>query len=142
MNYLAGDGDVLRFTLQVFLSWYAWTPGTQHGCVARKWGENGQYYARLLAKGLHDKTVGKPPMRWTTGNGRECSTGNGVEEPLQTGSPAVTLGQSRSCGGSMYSRANVRTHLNGRALPSSKVSTEKVCDPNWVGTKGIVYLCV
>jgi len=69
-------------------------------------------------------------------------TGNGVEEPLQTGSPAVTLWHLLP-GGLMYSRANIRVSI--RVLPSSKVGTEKVLgflfclllsetrDPNWMG---------
>ena len=81
-------------------------------------------------------------------------TGNGVEEPLQTGSPAVTLWHLLP-GGSMYSRANIRA-LNVRVLPSSKVGTKKVLgfhfcifsetrDPNWMGmssSDGNVECCV
>ena len=111
----------------VLLSWYALTLGTRlYGAeggplvagVARKLGENGQYFAWNLAKGVRDKTVGKPLNRigdryygervamtgWrgvTLSKYRDSLTpvatllvlmglGNWVEEPRQTGSPAVT----------------------------------------------------
>ena len=45
-------------------------------------GEKTVNIVHALAKGLGDKTVGKPPTQ-------QCGTGNGVEEPRQTGSPAV-----------------------------------------------------
>ena len=52
--------------------------------IARKWGENGQYYTWILAKGVCDKTVGKPPTSNKEG------LGDWMVEPQQTGSPAVT----------------------------------------------------
>ena len=71
------------YTLGTRTYWKARTdspsvPGLVRTQVGRKWS----ILSMVLAKGVGDKTVGKPPMQ-------QCGTGNGVEEPRQTGSPAV-----------------------------------------------------
>ena len=78
--------------------WYAHTLGTRtyirasrlrqpvRGPVRTQVGRKRSILSRSLAKGMGDKTVGKPPTQ-------QCGTGNGVEEPRQTGSPAVICTQ-------------------------------------------------
>ena len=56
------------------------------GPVRTQVGRKRSILSRSLAKGMGDKTVGKPPTQ-------QCGTGNGVEEPRQTGSPAVICTQ-------------------------------------------------